>query len=325
MTATIRRVLLCAASFAVWGAASAAGEPPSDDQIAGWIEALGSPQFSRREAATRSLVAAGAASLPSLREAMRRGDLEVSSRAIEVARGILGGGDPDAATAAERFLETVAEGDDAAIARLAGDTLDFHALGMADDAREKLKSLGMDLTPGLVVTGERGWHAKFSAAWRGTSDDLRLLLRVPGILIVSLHGVKIKDADLAILGRLRQASRIELYGTGIDGKQAAALAAKLPDARIEVRRGGKLGVAGQPNIGPCLITEVVPDSAADKAGLLPGDVVTKVDGHEVGNFEDLTDRIGSKGPGEKLELEISRGPPTGPQEHFVRSVELDGW
>lgn len=325
MTATIHRVVSCAAFVAVWAGASMAAETPSAEQIAAWIDALGAPQFSQREAATRSLVEAGVASLPSLREAMRRGDLEVSSRAIEVARGILAGTDAEASAEAERFLESVAEGDDPAAARLAGDTLDFHVLGMADEAREKLQSLGMEFVRALAVTGQQGWHAKFSAGWRGTTDDLRLLLRLPGIVVVSLHGVKIDDADLAILGRLRQVTRVELYGTGVDGKQVASLAAKLPDTKVEWRRGGKLGVGGQPTIGPCLITMVQPDSAADKAGVQVGDIITKVDGTDVANFQELTDRIGAKGPGEKLELEVSRGPPAGPQERFVRTVELDGW
>lgn len=325
MTAATHRLVCCFLGIAASIGGATAAEPPSAAQIAAWVEALGAPQFSQREAATRSLVAAGPVVLEPLRDAMRRGDLEVSSRAIEVARGILDGEDAEAATAAERFLESVASGDQASVARLAEDTLDFHALGMADEAREKLQSLGMELSRGLVVTGQLGWHAKFDAGWRGTADDLRLLVRVPDILIVSLHGVKIDDDALAVLGRLRRVARIELYGTGIDEQKAAALAAKLPDTKIELRKGGKLGVAGHPTVGPCQITMVQPDSAADKAGIQVGDIVTTVDGRAVANFQELTDRIGTRGPGEKLEVEISRGPPAGPQERLVRTIVLDGW
>lgn len=324
VTATIRRLAGVSVAAAMWASAMAA-EPPSAEQIRDWIAALGAPQFSQREAATRSLVSAGPAALDPLREAIKTGDLEVSSRAIEIAREILAGEDAEAAAVAERFLETVAGVDDASVARLAEDTLDFHALGMADAAREKLQALGMQLTRGILATGQQGSQVKFDAGWRGTTDDLRLLVRVPAVMVVSIHGVKLDAEALAIIGRMRNVARIELYGTGVDDEKVAVLAAKLPDAQIEVRRGGKLGVAGHPNIGPCQITLVQPDSAADKAGIQVGDIVMKIDGVDVANFQELTERVGTRGPGEKLELEISRGPPAGPPERIVRMVRLDAW
>ncbi len=325
MTVTIRRVIHLVAGAALIGASAAVAAPPPPAQIAEWVAALGAPQYSQREAATRGLIEAGPAALEPLRKAIDSGDLEVSTRAIEVARAMLGGEDAAVTTAAEAFLQSLAEGDDPSLAHMAESTLDFHALGRAEAARAELEALGAEFTRTFLPTGQPGPHVKLDSRWRGGSADLRLLSRVPGLLIVSLHGVKIDDAAVPILGRLRHAARIELYGTGVTEAQVAALAEKLPETTIEVRKGGKLGVGGQPNPGPCLITQVQEDSAAEKAGVQVGDIVAAVDGQPVANFEALTDHVGERGPGEKVTLDIQRGPPGEDVERLSLTVELDAW
>lgn len=324
MSPTILRVACLVAMAAVAGWA-AADEPPSAEQISDWVDTLGSPQFSQREAATRSLIEAGSAAFGPLREAIGSGDLEVSSRAIEIARTMLASDNQEVASAAEQFLDAVAGGDDASVAGLAEATLDFHAVGLADAARVTLQGLGMKLTRGMLATGQQGMHATLDTGWQGTSDDLRLLLRLPGLLIVSVHGVAVDEKGLAVIGRLRRAGRIELYGTGLDEQQVATLAEKLPDTHIELRKGGKLGVAGHPNAVPCQVTMVQPGSAADRAGLQVGDIVVKIADKPIKNFEELTAEIGTHGPGAKLVLEVIRGQPGGPEERMTRTIQLDAW
>lgn len=325
MIAPIRRVTCLLAAAALLGGSVAADDAPTPAQIAAWVEALGAGQYSQRETATKSLIEAGPAALGPLREAIRGGDLEVSSRAIEIARSMLGGDDAPATAAAEAFLQTLAESDDPSLAQLAEATLDFHALGMAAAAREKLESLGAIIMHGLLPTGQHGTHVTLNADWQGEPADLRLLPRVPGLLILSVHGVKLDESAMAVLGRLRHTARIELYGTGATEAQVAGLAEKLPDTKLEVRKGGKLGVGGQPNPGPCLITQVQPGSAADKAGVQVGDIVLTVNGEPVANFEALTDRVGARGPGEKVVVEIQRGLPGEAAERITRTIELDAW
>ncbi len=85
----------------------------------------------------------------------------------------------------------------------------------------------------------------------------------------------------------------------------------------EVRRG-ILGIAGQPlttelakNFGldtkhGAFVNQVMPDSAAEEAGLEPGDIIVKVNNKTIKGFSELRARIATLGAGAKVKLEIIR-------------------
>lgn len=86
----------------------------------------------------------------------------------------------------------------------------------------------------------------------------------------------------------------------------------------EVRRG-LLGILGgdvdealaeafnsEVNIG-AFVNEVAPDTAAEKAGLQPGDIITKMNGNELSGFAELRAKIASAGAGAKIALTVIRG------------------
>ncbi len=52
------------------------------------------------------------------------------------------------------------------------------------------------------------------------------------------------------------------------------------------------------------IQEVVEDSPADKAGIAPGDIITKIDGQDIDSEHKISDTIQSKKPGEQIKLDI---------------------
>ena len=55
-----------------------------------------------------------------------------------------------------------------------------------------------------------------------------------------------------------------------------------------------------------IVDQVTPGTPAAEAGLKPGDVITKLDGQPIKDASDLTRRIGSFKPGDKVELTYLR-------------------
>jgi hypothetical protein len=304
-------------------AEQAAPAASSADQIAGWIEQLGAAQFARREAASKQLLAAGRPAIEPLAVAIRGGDLEVASRGVEILREMLAV--EPLAEPAEAALEACAEESKAA-ARLAAAALEFHQVGQAAAARERLESLGAVFheRPLVELAGE---EVEFGRGWKGSGGDLRELTRLPRLRAVAFHGVRLDERGAALLGRLQRVERIELFGTGLGDAAIAALEAKLPDAEIDVRRGGKLGVGALAFGGPCEIQTVEPGSAADQAGVRPGDVVVAIDGVAVADFEGLTTRVSGRIPGDTIRLTVARrgGDPGGDAQRLDLEIRLDAW
>jgi membrane-associated protease RseP (regulator of RpoE activity) len=56
-----------------------------------------------------------------------------------------------------------------------------------------------------------------------------------------------------------------------------------------------------------IIENILPGGPADKAGLDRGDVITKLDGREIGNSEDLVEAINKHGAGENVSLTYTHG------------------
>ncbi|MFM7137463.1 MAG: PDZ domain-containing protein [Planctomycetota bacterium] len=301
----------------------AAAAAPSAGEIAGWIEQLGAPQFARREAASKQLLAAGRPAIEPLAVAIRGGDLEVASRGVEILREMLAV--EPLAEEAEAALEACADVSPAA-ARLAAAALEFHQVGQAEAARERLESLGAEFRerPMVELAGE---EIEFGRAWKGSAADLRELTRLPRLRAVAFHGVRLDERGVAVLGRLRRVERIELFGTGLGDPAIAALGATLPDTEIDVRRGGKLGVGALAFGGPCEIQSVEPGSAADQAGVRPGDVVVAIDGAAVADFEGLTTRVSGRIPGDTIRLTVARrgGDPGGDADRMELEIRLDAW
>jgi membrane protease YdiL (CAAX protease family) len=67
-----------------------------------------------------------------------------------------------------------------------------------------------------------------------------------------------------------------------------------------------LGVAGAPNDTVCVIRDIVPDSAADKAGLQVGDVVLAFNGEVIRNFPHLAKTVRLYQPGDTIPVSINR-------------------
>lgn len=310
------------------GPQAVAAEPPqartvaaSTEQIDAWIADLGSSEYARREASAQALAAQGQTVIaPLVAAIVRAEDLEVTTRGIEILQGFLLGDDEAVATAAEQMLERLATGENASAARLAAATLEFHHVALADESRARLESLGATIETTMLPDGRVGLHVTINDRWTGAVEDLKLVSRLPQVLQLSVHGVRLGDQAVGQLSRLRRVDQIALYNTDLSDAAVARLTEALPATKLDLRKGGKLGVGGQPLVVPCIITQVQPGSAAEKAGIRVGDVIRSFDGQRVESFEDLTNKIGMRGPGEQVQISVERG-----GNVSDKKLALDGW
>ena len=74
------------------------------------------------------------------------------------------------------------------------------------------------------------------------------------------------------------------------------------------REGGVMGVLlrNQSAKSGVLITEVVPQAAADKAGVLMNDIIREIDGRKIVSSEQVVKIVSQKDPGDVVELSLDR-------------------
>jgi membrane protease YdiL (CAAX protease family) len=67
-----------------------------------------------------------------------------------------------------------------------------------------------------------------------------------------------------------------------------------------------LGVFGHDHREGCQVDQVVPDTGAAKAGIAPGDVMTKFDGQPIASFSDLSATVRQHKVGDEVTIELTR-------------------
>ena len=121
------------------------------------------------------------------------------------------------------------------------------------------------------------------------------MTRLQKVVYLSLFGLQLTEKDAVTLGRLRGIERLDLYGVGLSDAAIQQLKQRLKETEIDIRKGGKLGIAGMPLQGQCVIAGIQPGSSAEKAGLLPQDVIIEINGTAISDFGACTRIIGIYG------------------------------
>ena len=292
-----------------------------DERVSRAIDQLGADQYADRESASSQLAAMGIVAVEQLVQAARGNDSEVAARAVDALRAMLRQDDSQLSNKAEAALESIAEQGNLAVAQQAEVALDFFDAAQAVSARKKLEELGALFSD----TGLSGLRLEIAEDWKGDSRSLKLVTRLQKVVHLSLFGLQLTERDAVTLGRLRGIERLDLYGVGLSDAAIKQLKQRLKETEIDIRKGGKLGIAGMPLQGQCVIAGIQPGSSAEKAGLLPQDVITEINGTAISDFGACTRIIGEHKPGEEISMVIQRIKPDGSAGQFRKVVVLGGW
>jgi hypothetical protein len=130
----------------------------------------------------------------------------------------------------------------------------------------------------------------------------------------------IGDAAVESISAISGLTDLRMFGTGLTAEGKEQLVQALPGARVDVRRGAFLGIGCDPTRRGCVIQTVRPNTAAERAGLLIGDLIESYEGEEVEDFEELTAAIARNAPGDTVSLKIMRG-----DESLKKQLKLGGW
>ena len=129
-----------------------------------------------------------------------------------------------------------------------------------------------------------------------------------GLSQLSVKYSPLTDAAVEELKHIKSADIVMLFGTKITpaGAEALKKATEESGVRIDFRRGAFLGVGCTQTEAGCTISQIHPDSAAQKQDIRVNDVITEYAGKPVPDFQTLTSLIGEHVAGDKVKLKLTR-------------------
>lgn len=283
--------------------ATAPAQPaPSKLDIEQWIADLNAPEFAKREEATRQLIDAGVVAVEPLIEVSKSSGLEVSVRITAVLRAWFTSGQEELVEAAETALEQLSESKNRSIANRSVAVLNQYALTIRQDrALAQIKLLGGTIKSAESVTPQQfaqndsdRFFIVLGLNWQGGEEGLKHIRRLP---------------SLSTLYVIQHPKTKKILTPNVSLEAITELKKVMPQLAIVPRGPAYLGVSPQERFGKngCVIGVVPPGTPAAKAKLVPGDVITSIEGKPVSDFDGLIDLIAEQKPGDVIKLEILRG------------------
>jgi hypothetical protein len=142
------------------------------------------------------------------------------------------------------------------------------------------------------------------------NGELAQLAQCEKLVQVFLTGLDVPADALKEIGNLDRLRYMSMKSCSFDVAAFQNLKESRPNVTFTTVARAFLGVRGPIAFGDagseCKISEVISESGADKAGVIVGDVITKINGHDIKVFNDLILYISQHDIGDGLELEVIR-------------------
>jgi PDZ domain len=304
--------LLCGAGlrqFAVADESPATTPTENSTQIANLIGELDSNRYLVRERATQQLLATGAAALDPLLAAANGDRPEPADRAVWVLKNLGNSEDRDLALAALDRLVQV-QGRPAAVAEAQQAQSRLREMV----CQEQLAKLGGQLTVVDFVLPDLGpiqlVRVELGDNWRGNADDLNCLLGLDQRQYFRLVGSGVDDQVIKLFESKAGLRLLQVFTSRVTKPAADSLKAHQPKAVVYIRNRALLGIGGDSQANGVRVTQADDKFGAAKAGIVVGDVVTKIDGTPIKDFDRLTAVIAQHQPGDEVDVTIVRGEET---------------
>lgn len=327
----LNRTVVVAASVLLAVSAAFAGKdspapraPAAEELIQSWIADLNSEVFAVRQAASRSLREAGAAAIAPLAAAADGQKSEVTRRAIDLLEAFCDADDVETAEAAREALSRLSHSKHRLPAQRAALVLKGQRLRQQRSALTQIQRLGGVVNYATIEDGELVIsQLVLGRRWEAGDEGLRHLTRLGRVEQLKLYGRQFTDAGLEHLSKLNGVQRLKLYLTQISPDGEERLQQALPGTEVDRRHGALLGVSGSGDVNGCQVTLVREGTAAARAGILPHDVITRVNGEPIANMAALVATIAKQKPGEKIKVALLRGDDEIDKEIVLGELEED--
>ena len=241
------------------------------------IDGLDDLKFENREAAAKELFSLGFEAIEPLKNAMERLSPEASVRAFGIFLQFYRTQDEQTYEFSENALRQLSHSDNLNISARAE-----RAFENISDIRRIRGAAKFQRLGGIIHVDERipeGNYILIGRDWKGGDQGVRLIECIP----------RVHEAPTNL---------IVVRGTNVSNTALFELSLELPFLHIQQRGPARLGVRSSERGDGCVIGDVEPESAAERAGLVMGDRILEIDGQQIDDFKTLVKVVEKKEPGD---------------------------
>ncbi|MEM7454042.1 MAG: PDZ domain-containing protein [Planctomycetota bacterium] len=167
-----------------------------------------------------------------------------------------------------------------------------------------------DVTIDSDMTDQITSNENLTSIWVQSCDikrsDLIKIIEMPGLTAIQIGKF---DLDQVVMLKIESQRHLRVFNIAackFSPDDYKRLRARRPDMSINFTARAFLGVRSQINAAGCRVSDVIPGTGADKAGIQVNDVIELVDGDPILEFDDLRYHIATKDVGDEMTMTIDR-------------------
>lgn len=139
-----------------------------------------------------------------------------------------------------------------------------------------------------------------------TNQSVTALRNAKALRYLHFYYVPIDDQAAETLVELKNLLQLRLFGTRVSREKGAWAQQAMANTDVDWRNGAFLGIYFNDTEGPCEVSDVVKDSAADKAGFRAGDRVVWFATKQIQTGKQFLGSVADFNPGDRVKCGVMR-------------------